>query len=42
VIGTLTRKAGTWWEKNWMERHTSFLPRYDSTGPKFVATRCSL
>jgi hypothetical protein len=22
-------KSGAWWEKDWMERHTYFLPRYD-------------
>jgi hypothetical protein len=26
------RKAAAWWAKNWMERHTYFLPRYDETG----------
>jgi hypothetical protein len=25
-------KAGGWWEKDWMERHTYFLPRYDESG----------
>ncbi|MEO7733318.1 MAG: hypothetical protein ABIY55_20320 [Kofleriaceae bacterium] len=24
-----TRKTPTWWAKDWMERHTYFLPRYD-------------
>lgn len=26
------RKAPEWWAKNWMERHTYFLPRYDDDG----------
>ena len=26
------RKSDEWWEKNWMERHTYFLPRYDESG----------
>jgi len=25
-------KAAGWWEKDWMERHTYFLPRYDDAG----------
>lgn len=25
-------KTTRWWEKDWMERHTYFLPRYDDTG----------
>jgi hypothetical protein len=25
-------KTGAWWEKDWMERHTYFLPRYDDSG----------
>lgn len=25
-------KTQEWWEKNWMERHTYFLPRYDDAG----------
>jgi hypothetical protein len=25
-------KTKAWWEKDWMERHTYFLPRYDGTG----------
>ena len=25
-------KTAAWWEKNWMERHTYFLPRYDEGG----------
>jgi hypothetical protein len=27
----LSKTAG-WWQKDWMERHTYFLPRYDSAG----------
>lgn len=27
----ITKTAG-WWEKDWMERHTYFLPRYAETG----------
>jgi hypothetical protein len=26
------RKSREWWEKDWMERHTYFLPRYDESG----------
>ena len=26
------RKTAAWWEKDWMERHTYFLPRYDDSG----------
>lgn len=26
------RKTTRWWEKQWMERHTFFLPRYDDAG----------
>jgi hypothetical protein len=26
------RKSPEWWAKNWMERHTYFLPRYDADG----------
>ena len=26
------RKLPEWWEKDWMERHTYFLPRYDADG----------
>jgi hypothetical protein len=26
------RKMAEWWAKDWMERHTYFLPRYDSDG----------
>jgi hypothetical protein len=26
------RKTTAWWEKDWMERHTYFLPRYDDSG----------
>jgi hypothetical protein len=26
------RKLPEWWAKDWMERHTYFLPRYDETG----------
>jgi hypothetical protein len=26
------RKTAEWWAKNWMERHTFFLPRYDEHG----------
>jgi hypothetical protein len=25
-------KTADWWRKNWMERHTYFLPRYDDQG----------
>jgi len=25
-------KTAAWWEKDWMERHTYFLPRYDDSG----------
>ena len=25
-------KTADWWQKDWMERHTYFLPRYDDTG----------
>jgi hypothetical protein len=25
-------KTAAWWQKNWMERHTYFLPRYDDAG----------
>jgi hypothetical protein len=25
-------KAPAWWAKDWMERHTYFLPRYDESG----------
>ena len=25
-------KTAEWWHKNWMERHTYFLPRYDDAG----------
>jgi hypothetical protein len=25
-------KTAGWWQKEWMERHTYFLPRYDDTG----------
>ncbi len=25
-------KTPAWWKKNWMERHTYFLPRYDDAG----------
>jgi len=25
-------KTAAWWKKNWMERHTYFLPRYDDEG----------
>jgi hypothetical protein len=25
-------KTADWWAKDWMERHTYFLPRYDETG----------
>ena len=27
-----TRKTPAWWAKDWMERHTYFLPRYDENG----------
>ena len=23
-------KTAAWWQKDWMERHTYFLPRYDA------------
>jgi len=26
------RKTAEWWKKDWMERHTYFLPRYDDAG----------
>lgn len=26
------RKSAAWWDKDWMEQHTYFLPRYDDTG----------
>ena len=26
------RKTAAWWAKDWMERHTYFLPRYDDDG----------
>lgn len=26
------KKTAAWWTKNWMERHTYFLPRYDEAG----------
>lgn len=29
-----TRKSAEWWAKDWMERHTYFLPRYDDSGRK--------
>jgi hypothetical protein len=25
-------KTAAWWAKDWMERHTYFLPRYDDAG----------
>jgi hypothetical protein len=25
-------KTADWWKKDWMERHTYFLPRYDDAG----------
>jgi hypothetical protein len=25
-------KTAGWWQKDWMERHTYFLPRYDAAG----------
>jgi len=25
-------KTAAWWQKDWMERHTYFLPRYDGSG----------
>lgn len=25
-------KTADWWEKDWLERHTYFLPRYDASG----------
>ena len=27
-----TKKTDAWWVKDWMERHTYFLPRYDADG----------
>jgi hypothetical protein len=27
-----TRKTADWWARDWMERHTYFLPRYDDAG----------
>ena len=27
-----TSKTQEWWQKDWMERHTYFLPRYDESG----------
>jgi hypothetical protein len=27
-----TSKTAAWWAKDWMERHTYFLPRYDDAG----------
>jgi hypothetical protein len=27
-----TSKTAEWWKKDWMERHTYFLPRYDDEG----------
>ena len=27
-----TSKTAAWWEKDWLERHTYFLPRYDDAG----------
>jgi hypothetical protein len=30
-LAPLSKTAG-WWEKDWMERHTYFLPRYDGAG----------
>jgi hypothetical protein len=29
-------KVAAWWEKDWMERHTYFLPRYDETGRRLT------
>jgi hypothetical protein len=29
-----TSKTAAWWQKDWMERHTYFLPRYDDAGRK--------
>src|SRR5262249_28733993 len=26
------KKSAAWWQKDWMERHTYFLPRYDEQG----------
>ena len=34
-------KTQAWWEKDWMERHTYFLPRYDESGRR-VATWAEL
>lgn len=29
-------KISEWWEKDWMERHTYFLPRYDDAGQRLA------
>ena len=29
-------KTQAWWEKDWMERHTYFLPRYDEAGRRLT------
>jgi hypothetical protein len=29
-------KTEAWWQKDWMERHTYFLPRYDGAGRKLA------
>jgi hypothetical protein len=29
-------KTAAWWQKDWMERHTYFLPRYDDAGRKIA------
>ncbi len=29
-------KTAAWWDKDWMERHTYFLPRYDDSGRKLT------
>jgi hypothetical protein len=30
-------KTAAWWKKDWMERHTYFLPRYDDAGRRISA-----
>jgi crotonobetainyl-CoA:carnitine CoA-transferase CaiB-like acyl-CoA transferase len=30
-------KTAAWWQKDWMERHTYFLPRYDASGRMVAA-----
>ena len=33
------KKTAAWWEKDWMERHTYFLPRYENGAMSRRATR---